>query len=173
MKLFFSLSGRLDQKVFWKAAILLIIIGVIGALLPLINFKLSMAFMIVSLITLWCWIAIWAKRYHDAGKSGWMALIPVCIFIFLIFAVSFVLSSQFGMSGEEKLLFEEKIQDAAAANNMGAVWAMTMEVSEFEAKKNAIPSAIASGLLGLIFVWLFNNVLIKSDPNKNQYDDIP
>jgi len=173
MKLFFSLSGRLDQKVFWKAAILLIIIGVIGALLPLINFKLSMAFMIVSLITLWCWIAIWAKRYHDAGKSGWMALIPVCIFIFLIFAVSFVLSSQFGMSGEEKLLFEEKIQDAAAANNMSAVWAMTMEVSEFEAKKNAIPSAIASGLLGLIFVWLFNNVLIKSDPNKNQYDDIP
>lgn len=172
MKLFFAPSGQVDRITFWKAATLLIMIGVIGALLPLISFKLSLAFMVVNIVAFWCWVVLWAKRYRDGGKSGWMALVPVVLFTVLSFILSYFLSSYFGLGGEEKLLFEEKIQDATESNNMSAVWAMSMEFSELEAKKSAVANAIGLGLLGFAFVWLFNDKLIKQETAVDQYDSV-
>ncbi|MBC6403978.1 MAG: hypothetical protein GDA35_10235 [Hyphomonadaceae bacterium] len=35
-----------------------------------------------TVIYWWCWIVLWAKRYRDSGKSGWMCLFPIVVFLF-------------------------------------------------------------------------------------------
>ena len=169
MKLLFSPNGRIKQTEFWKAALILITIGTLASLSILVSFKLSLFFQAITPVIIWCWIAVWSKRYHDSGKSGWMALVPVLTFVIIAIFLSIFITSNFGLGGEERALFEAKIQDASSAGDMNAIIAMSMEYSALEGKKIAIPSAIIMTIFSILFAWVFNNVLIKGEPSKNKY----
>ena len=69
---FFSSNGRMGQKDFWIAALILFCAWVVSHVLHLL------AFFAYLLIT-YCWICILSKRLHDAGRSGWLNLIPFVV----------------------------------------------------------------------------------------------
>ncbi|MDP2260841.1 MAG: DUF805 domain-containing protein [Caulobacter sp.] len=69
-KLFFSPDGRIGRQAFWIGW--LVLIGV--------NFLLFWV-PFLSLVTIYCWICVCSKRFHDMGRSGWLAAIPVTLSI--------------------------------------------------------------------------------------------
>lgn len=64
--LLFSVDGRINRGQIWRAALIYV---VIVALLVLL--LLPFAIMPIVIITLWCAVAVLAKRLHDRGRSGW------------------------------------------------------------------------------------------------------
>jgi len=89
--LFFSAEGRVGQKDFWLAAVILFIFGVVIHAAVVIGTFLW-------LLSTYCWICLYAKRLHDIGKSGWTQILPWALGLFcLVFGGFAVISSVLGM----------------------------------------------------------------------------
>ena len=90
--LFTSLEGRIGRQTFWMGVIVLIVISIIASVLDGIlgtmgesGFGIISA--VVSLIMLYPSIMLYAKRWHDRGKSGWWTLIilvPIIGFFWIL-----------------------------------------------------------------------------------------
>jgi len=161
MNLLFSPSGRINSAEFMKAAYILIAIAAILALLPLISTSLSFLG-ILGLVMIWCWVVLWVKRYHDGGKSGWMCLIPIVIWIVLSWILSAVVLPMF--AGDAVKAAQEAANAAAASGDIGAVFKAAMGST----KATALPSAILGAVASFAVAFLFNN-MIKGDPGENQF----
>jgi uncharacterized membrane protein YhaH (DUF805 family) len=61
------LGGRSDRWEYWVSVALLTVAGV---LLPILHVRAAVAALFVM------WMVTWARRLHDIGISGWVALIP-------------------------------------------------------------------------------------------------
>ena len=90
-----SFDGRIPRKTFWLAILVMIVISWILQLIIFSVFGVSMMsdpnttpeqameqmsgimlpLGIITLLTLWPSLAIYAKRWHDRNKSGWWSLI--------------------------------------------------------------------------------------------------
>ena len=69
---FFSSNGRMGPKDFWVAALILICAWIVSHALHIF------AFFAWILLT-YCWICVLSKRLHDAGRSGWLNLLPFAV----------------------------------------------------------------------------------------------
>jgi len=68
----FSFTGRHSRQSFWFSILVVMGLGIIGAILYVINEWLG----ILGYIPLmWISLAASVKRWHDRGKSGWWVLI--------------------------------------------------------------------------------------------------
>lgn len=66
----FSAEGRIGRQDFWVGWLILFFGGWMLHLLPVIG-------TLIWLVSIYCWVVLYAKRLHDFGRSGWWALIPV------------------------------------------------------------------------------------------------
>ena len=66
---FFSSNGRIGQKDYWIAALILVCAWIVSPILHLLIFP-------AWILLAYCWICIISKRLHDAGHSGWLILVP-------------------------------------------------------------------------------------------------
>jgi len=69
-KLFFSPNGRIGRQAYWIGWLVLIGANTLLFWVPFL-----------SLVTVYCWICVCSKRFHDMGKSGWLSAIPVTLSI--------------------------------------------------------------------------------------------
>ena len=78
-----SANGRMAPADFQKAGLILIAISFVLALTPLVLpvVLASLLTIIVGLALIYPWACIWSKRLHDAGRSGWMFLVVLVIWI--------------------------------------------------------------------------------------------
>jgi uncharacterized membrane protein YhaH (DUF805 family) len=67
--LFFSAEGRIGQKDYWLAALILLVLGVAVHAVPGVG-------ALVWFLSFYCWICIFSKRLHDIGRSGWLQILP-------------------------------------------------------------------------------------------------
>jgi len=156
-KLLFSPSGRIGPAEFMKGAIILIIVAILYTLPTLFGAPLAVEAILglLSLVTLWCWVVLWVKRYHDAGKSGWTCLLPIIAFLVLVVGIVCVL---YGSDFME--MFRAGINGADE-----------IEIAEMEAaleKKTELPILIISTIVSLAIAFLFNK-MIKQDTHDNQF----
>ena len=100
-RVLFSFKGRIPRQTFWFAYIgaakFLVLVLASGASdLPVAQEgpnALDVMGRFVFVLSLWCNLAIIAKRYHDLGKSAWRILIimiPIVGFLFLLLECGFV-----------------------------------------------------------------------------------
>jgi len=164
--LLFSPSGRINPSDFMRGAMILIAIGFVLGILPLISFQLGSMLSLLGIITLWCWIVLFIKRYHDGGKSGWMCLIPIIAFIILTLIVSQLVTSMF--AGDLNAQMKEAAEAAAESGDISAVFGASMEMGAAIAKKTALPSAIAGAVVSYVIAFVINN-MIQRDEHENQY----
>lgn len=80
--LFFSAEGRIGRSTFWIGWLVLLGVNVVLGWVPLLGWLLS-------LVTIYCWVCVSAKRLHDMGKSGWLTIIPM-VFAWVIPLVALV-----------------------------------------------------------------------------------
>lgn len=68
--LYLSGRGRIGRVEFWIGAAGLICVGVVAGLIPVVG-------ALVSLALIYPWACLTAKRLHDFGRSGLLALVAV------------------------------------------------------------------------------------------------
>ena len=101
LQTFLSFDGRIPRKTFWLSILVMMVISWIlqiivfsifgGSMMPTMDPNatpeqaaaaaeaavsgMMLPLGIIILLTLWPSLAIYAKRWHDRGKSGWWSLI--------------------------------------------------------------------------------------------------
>lgn len=80
--LLFSFSGRISRSTFWILMCILIPLSTLLGFAPLKTEAEGLTKIIIWIIyaawiipSIWISLAIYAKRWHDCSKSGWMSLI--------------------------------------------------------------------------------------------------
>jgi uncharacterized membrane protein YhaH (DUF805 family) len=79
--LFTSFEGRIGRQQMWMGIIVLTVISIVATVLDLmlgtISAESSFGIIsgIVTLVSIYPSLALYAKRWHDRGKSGWWSLI--------------------------------------------------------------------------------------------------
>jgi len=163
--LLFSPSGRISTAAFMRGAYILIAVGAVIALSSIVSTTLGTLLGIVSLVTYYCWVVLFVKRYHEGGQSGWMSLVPISIYIVLGLIMLFFV---FGGS------FLDAIRAGLEAAETGASQAEQSEVIEEAMMAGMggtglyLKSAISGALLSFVIAFAFNKV-IPVDPGDNQY----
>lgn len=155
--LLFSPNGRIGPDAFMRGAVMLIVASVFLSLPQIIGILPAFqgVFDLLSLILLYPWIALWIKRYHDAGKSGVMCLLPIFVYIFAV-----IVLAVFMLGGVIGQIMQATADGAAQAD----IDALTEELM----RPKMLPFLIASTALSWLLAFLFNRA-IKRDPHDNQY----
>lgn len=78
--LFFSFEGRIGRQAFWIAWLALLGVNVVLGWIPLIGWLLG-------LLSIYCSVCIHATRLHDMGRTAWLQLIPVVVWIVAIILI--------------------------------------------------------------------------------------
>jgi len=169
MELLFSPNGRIAQPTYWRA---IIILFVISAVINVAAAYGSPFLGFAAIIFIWPWIAIHAKRFHDAGKTGWLTLAMIVLAIIVSAICSMLLPGLFGVDmASMQREMEENMQDYMASNDPGAAMAYVMEESKRISQAQLLPSILSSGIVTAVVGFVMS--LFKTDPNDNQYGPGP
>ena len=158
--LLFSPSGRIGPNQFMSGVKLLVIIGLVLGLLPV--FVPALAILgIIGLVLIWCWIVLWVKRYHDGGKSGWMCLIPIIVWLVVAGIVGAILPGMFQDPGAA-----EAIAAATEAGDLGAIFKASLGggMTTTGQLVNVVIGAVVSFGVAMVF-----NNMIAHDAHDNQF----
>ncbi len=96
--LFTSLEGRIGRQSFWMGIIVFIVVSIIAGVLDMIlgsrmENGIGIIGALVSLACIYPAIMLYAKRWHDRGKSGWwtlIGLVPLIGAIWLLVELGFL-----------------------------------------------------------------------------------
>ena len=96
--LFTSLEGRIGRHSYWMGILAMAVIGVVASLLDVMLGTMNEnGYGIISglagLLLIYPAIVLYAKRWHDRGKSGWwslIGLIPIIGGIWLLVELGFL-----------------------------------------------------------------------------------
>lgn len=161
--LLFSPSGRIGPGEFMRGVTILVVVNLVLALLPIFVPALAVL-SILGLVIIWCWIALWIKRYHDGGKSGWMCLIPIVVWLVIAIIASMILPGMFQDPDAAAAIAE-----ATEAGDFGAIFAASMGggMTTTGQLVNAVLGAVISYVVAMVF-----NGMIKGDDHDNQYGPV-
>lgn len=78
--LFTSLEGRIGRQSYWMGVIAMTVITIVAALIDFVTGSAGengygIVSIIAALALIYPAIVLYAKRWHDRGKSGWWTLI--------------------------------------------------------------------------------------------------
>jgi len=161
--LLFSPSGRIGPGQFMSGVTVLVVISLVLQLLP-IFIPALLLLNIIGLVLIWCWVVIWVKRYHDGGKSGWMCLIPIVVWIIVGAIVGVVLAGMFA-DPDAALAAAE----AAEAGDFGAIF-QSMGTGGMTTT-GAIINAVTGAVISYVIAMIFNNT-IKHNDHDNQFGPV-
>ncbi len=147
-------KGRLGPTGFRNAALILIAVGTALSILSVLSPAL-MLLGFVSLALIYPWVVIWSKRLHDAGKSGWLFLLVLVLYLIATFAASYFIGQQYDPPVDPNADLEQMMATMTEA-----------------AQATAVPSTIASVVISLAFVFA-GNALLRSDPGPNAHGPAP
>lgn len=158
VNLLLSPQGRIPAGPFWQGVIILIVIGwVLGVVQAFVISAQSVSLLIglVSLALIYPSVCVYAKRFHDSGRSGWWYL--------AVFGVQF--------------LFGLIIAGVLAANMMSDVQGAAIGTPEWQslqqevARRNFLPTQLAGTVLELIIAFVVAR--LRSDPGENRFGPAP
>lgn len=162
--LFFNPQGRITKAQFQTGALVLIALGFVLAVLPLAAsgtamMAISSLTTLIGLVAMWCWIALWVKRLHQGGQTGWLTVLIVLGWIILSNIVGTVVTL---------MIAPDLMTMSPSDGNFMQVIQESME----RARQVAIPSAIANAVVSLVYVFAVN-ALLPSQDGENRFGPAP
>ncbi|MHA6289465.1 DUF805 domain-containing protein [Maricaulis sp. CAU 1757] len=98
-RILFGSDGRLAPQEFAQGLVAILAAWVLiqlFSLLPLIGGLIAVVGFFAYLVLAYAWVCTFSKRFHDAGRSGWLT-VPMVLAYFVIAAlVAFVISPLVG-----------------------------------------------------------------------------
>ena len=163
--LLFTAGGRIDAHTFKRGAVILLTINVLLWQAWLISLSAGVMAFFASLVLIYCWGCLFAKRFHDASKSGWMYLLIFIIFLVVSYIVGNVL---FAVLSPE---IAEDLQDLQASIDMdNPDYDYLLGVYDRMFKAMSLPFTISYLAVGVALAFGVN-AMLKTDPEPNQYGD--
>ena len=116
--LLISYKGRIPRSAFWIASFCIFPIGIVFGFAPFstdvggpVKVVLWILYLLYLIPAIWIGFALYTKRWHDCGKSGWMSLamfIPIIGAIYVICYAGFVKGTAgANLYGEDPLKLSE------------------------------------------------------------------
>ena len=96
------LSGsdrRLSPREFAQGLIAILAVWAVFeilSLLPVVGPGISILGLLVSIALAYFWVCVYAKRFHDAGRSGWLTLAVAAIALLVTWGVNYGLGPLLG-----------------------------------------------------------------------------
>lgn len=157
--LLFSPNGDISPAQFLRGAYVLILLTILVNTFPIITVMGAVFIKYVFFpIVFYCWSILFIKRYRRGGKSGWMTLLPIGIFLFGFMILSVLVQTLFGgeMYAEYQAAMVELSEDGL---DLKAMMGLVETYAEPLAKKLALPWAFAYAAFSAGLIWLFNAVI--------------
>jgi uncharacterized membrane protein YhaH (DUF805 family) len=149
--------GRISAREFLGGASLLILITAILKLSAYIGSGIGLIAAGLSLVLVLPWIALWTKRYHDSGQSGWMIIMPVIV-MFILYGISMY------VVGAMIPIDSMPVKFALNSGTYLDAFRVFLEIS----RPQVVLSTFAGAIVQFIVIFLFNSI-IRSDPGENKY----
>ena len=169
-KLLFSPKGRISQLSFLKGFGLIVLLHALITMLGAFNLAASGALALLSLLLFYPVICLLIKRNHDGGKSGWVSIVWLILFIIIWFMVTSMAQNMTG--GDILAEMKELTQAALEDGDLGAMLALAEEYAEPLAKKTSVATG-AARFVGLMVAAFVMNLIIGADKGENQYGPVP
>ena len=165
--LLFSPKGRIHQSAFIKGMIILgVFFGLIN-LIPMMNPVLgSFALLIAFILLIYPTIALFIKRCHESGKSGWLSIV-LLILLVIIYIIFASIIGQF-IGKEEGEAFKAAVEAVKGSTDPAEIFGTMNEYGKPYYAKIGIPSALIS-FLTFPVTALVTNLIFKRDDHENQY----
>ena len=164
--LLFSPSGRVNPADFMRGVIILIVISALLTLIPLVVPSLGVL-KFLGLILFWCWIVLYVKRFHDAGKSGWLTIAVIVAIVVLSMIMGSVFISMF--AAEEHKIAQIAVDElSVSGGGFLEIFKGSMEANAPVERKVALPSVIGGSILSYAIAWAVNK-FFPHDEGENQY----
>lgn len=131
----FGASGRLGPMEFAQGLVAIVAISLVFnilSLIPGLGMLISLVGFLVALVLAFAWVCIFSKRFHDAGKSGWLTLVAILAAIVIGFVAGLILNPVFGVPAVDP------------ANP----WAALSVIGPMIVIKNMLTTIIINGALG-------------------------
>lgn len=169
MELYLSPNGRIDQQVYWRAVLTLF--G-ISAAISVLGAFVNPLFGLLGLVFVWPWIAVHVKRFHDAGKTGWLTVALVALALVLYVILGLAVPGLFGVdTAEIEAEMQREMERASSRNDGGAMFSAMMDgarrANQAQLVSGIVSTGIVTGVLGAIMG------LLRTDPNDNQHGPGP
>jgi uncharacterized membrane protein YhaH (DUF805 family) len=88
--LFTSFDGRINRAKFWAAIGVFFALGIVGFIIDSVlgtrvtvgaGMQVGVVGIIISLASIYFALAVYAKRWHDRDKSGWLSAVLIAVFV--------------------------------------------------------------------------------------------
>lgn len=145
-RLLFSPEGRIGQREFWIAVLILFAAGVLLHAVAVVGTG-------IWLLSTYCWVCVFAKRLHDTGRSGFAQV--------WLYLLDFVLIAVLAVGGVGSI-----IAGTIASQTHPGGWGLVIGGVGL-----VLLALLAWGLVRLAFVlWLG---LSAGQPGENRYGPVP
>lgn len=170
-KLLFSPEGRIGPSEFIKGAVILLALNFVLWLAWFVNLPLAMLAGIISLITIYCWVCLFTKRFHDADRTGWLFLAVFAAFMILSFLIVPMIVSliippdpELMTKADELKQMQQDMAGSSDPEDLQMLLASMFELYQSIAMRNAIVYFLSGALLAFGV-----NSLLKTDPEPNRW----
>lgn len=163
MELFLSPSGRIDQPTYWRAV--LILAGISAGLWVLSAYVNAFIFML-GIFFWWPWIAVHAKRLHDANQTGWITVGVIVGAIVLYFVLGGLFANFVG-DPARVVEIQEEMEDTQRTQDIDEMFNLLNEMMRVQLLPTLLNLFAMTGIIGAVMG------LFKTDPNDNEYGPGP
>lgn len=134
-RILFGAGGRIGPLEFAQGLVFIVgaswVVSILR-LIPGLAFLMGLAGFLISILLAYAWVSIFSKRFHDAGKSGWLTLAAIAVALVGLVVVSTILNPLFG---------------SPSISRMADV-ALMQSYSPEMIVKNMLTTALVNGALG-------------------------
>jgi len=98
-RILFGAAGKLSPQEFAQGIIAIIAINLllqVLSLVPGLGLVIGLVGLIVALASLFAWVCVYSKRFHDAGRSGWLTVPAILAVMVVAVVVNLILAPVFG-----------------------------------------------------------------------------
>lgn len=160
--LLLSPQGRITKNRFWQGLVVLTVASVILTAVPV---YLGTMFGLLSLLLVYPYICVYAKRFHDAGTTGWWVIAVWLGGMILSFIQGMILGPFF--LGAEGLAIQEEASERLAQGEFDVFMQAQERIAEI-----MLPLSILSVIVNAVILGFIVGSL-KTEPRTNKHGPVP